>query len=65
MAGRKVRPCDGCGFEPSRRPHRGRYDHLDDAAVPNEVEIVHLLAKRPDLREVFPVADAVDQAVRG
>ena len=28
------------------------------------VEIVHLLAKRPELREFFPIADLVDQAVR-
>lgn len=28
------------------------------------VEIVHLLALRPELREFFPLADVVDMAVR-
>lgn len=28
------------------------------------VDIVHLLAMRPELRAIFPLADAVDQGVR-
>lgn len=27
--------------------------------------VVHLLALRPELRDVFPIADCVDLAVRG
>lgn len=34
------------------------------SAAVKPVDIVHLLAKRPELREFFPVADLVDQAVR-
>lgn len=33
-----------------------------DTALP--VHMVHLLAKRPELRQFFPLADQVDQAVR-
>ena len=34
------------------------------STVVKPVNIVHLLAKHPGLRDSFPVADAVDQAVR-
>lgn len=64
MAGRKVRPCYSCGWKPTVRTRR--LDRPEPRAVGavEPVEIVHLLAKRPELRELFPLADAVDQAVR-
>lgn len=34
------------------------------ASAVRPVEIVHLLAKRPEVRECFPLAEQVDQWVR-
>lgn len=62
MGGQKVNPCPDCAFTPRRRPRRGRY--AEQPAVPSPVEIVHLLAQRPELRAFFPLAVAVDAAVR-
>jgi hypothetical protein len=42
----------------------GEHRNKPAPAAVRPVEIVHLRAKRPELREFFPLADVVDQAVR-
>lgn len=62
-AGQKVNPCHECGFTPRRRKYRARYA-VRSVTVPTPIEVVHLLAQRPELRPSFPVADEVDTWVR-
>jgi hypothetical protein len=64
MSGRKANPCYSCGWKPARRSHRTDRPAPTAIGAVERIEIVHLLAARPELRDLFPLAEQIDQAVR-